>query len=153
MELLQMVRQHLKVTGTPASRFGREAIGDPRLVHDLDQGRECRPVTAARVLAHIERSGVRRMNEAHRELAHALLARGGGGVRIVAQDYRAWWSATFWGVRHVLTIEGETAALERIVEGLGDHEFDLAGHVVIDVATVEREAGRIVIEALTIEDQ
>ena len=152
MHLLHTVRQHLKITGTSATRFGREAIGDPGLVFDLTRGRECRPETAARVLAHIERRGVRRTGAAHRELARAL-ALPSPTLRIVAQDYRPWWSATFWGVRHCLTIEADEAVLDAITDDLADREFDLAGHIVVDIAVAERTPGRIAIEALTIEDQ
>ena len=152
MQLLHMVKQHLKATGTSATRFGREAVGDPRLVYDLDHGRECRPTTAARVLAHIERKTARRQTDAHRELIGSLLARG-GNARIVAERYHPWWSATFSGVRHALTIEGEEEVIERIVVGLADAEFDLPGHLVIDILAVDRSAGRVAIEALTIEDQ
>lgn len=38
----------------PHSRFGRKAVGDPRLVGDLKNGRELSPRTKARVLAYIE---------------------------------------------------------------------------------------------------
>lgn len=53
MNLLQRIERHLRRTGVPPTRFGREAIGDPRLVGDLKNGREPRPATAARVLAFI----------------------------------------------------------------------------------------------------
>jgi hypothetical protein len=43
------------------TRFGRDAVHDPRLVFDLRRGRELRPQTAARVLAYVDRlnAGVR----------------------------------------------------------------------------------------------
>ena len=38
----------------PAARFGREAMGDPRFVFDLRNGREPRQRTVDRVLAFLE---------------------------------------------------------------------------------------------------
>ena len=43
------------------SRFGREVVGDPRLVSDLRRGRQLRLDTEARVrgyLSQLERAGV-----------------------------------------------------------------------------------------------
>jgi hypothetical protein len=39
--------------GIAPSRFGRDAAGDPRLVGDLDRGRELREEAAERVMAFI----------------------------------------------------------------------------------------------------
>lgn len=52
--LLHRIRRHLRQTGGTPTRFGRDAVGDPRLVGDLINGREPRPVTAARVIAFID---------------------------------------------------------------------------------------------------
>jgi hypothetical protein len=43
----------LRRHGIPPSRFGRDAVGDPRLVGDLRNGREPRPSTAAKVRTFI----------------------------------------------------------------------------------------------------
>ena len=40
MTTLRSIEQFLRRTGIPATRFGREAVRDPRLVHDLRNGRE-----------------------------------------------------------------------------------------------------------------
>lgn len=57
--LLDRVEAHLASTGIPASRFGKEAVGDPSFVSDLRGGREPRSRVAARVLEFIEaRQGV-----------------------------------------------------------------------------------------------
>jgi hypothetical protein len=53
MTLLMAVERHLRKNALSASRFGRQVSGDPRFVFDLRRGREPRPATAARVLAHI----------------------------------------------------------------------------------------------------
>lgn len=55
MDLLWRIEHHLKATGTAPSRFGRDAVGDSRLVKEMRNGREPRPKTAARILACIER--------------------------------------------------------------------------------------------------
>jgi 2,4-dienoyl-CoA reductase-like NADH-dependent reductase (Old Yellow Enzyme family) len=55
MHLRSTVEQYLKATGMPPTRFGREAVRDPRLVHDMRRGREIGPKLAARVIAFVER--------------------------------------------------------------------------------------------------
>lgn len=53
--LVRTIEQHLRKTGLTATRFGREATGDPRLVRDLRNGRQPGPAMAARILAFIAR--------------------------------------------------------------------------------------------------
>lgn len=53
--LLQTIERHIRATGVPPTRFGRDAVGDPRLIGDLRNGREARPRTAARILEFIDR--------------------------------------------------------------------------------------------------
>ncbi|SNS75032.1 hypothetical protein SAMN06295912_11480 [Sphingomonas laterariae] len=53
MTLLFAIERHLHRTQIPPSRFGRNAVNDPRLVHDLRRGREPRDAMAIRVLAYI----------------------------------------------------------------------------------------------------
>lgn len=38
--LIRTVEKFMREFGVPPTRFGRESIRDPRLVHDLRQGRE-----------------------------------------------------------------------------------------------------------------
>ena len=45
------VSQYLECSGMTATRFGREAAGDPRLVHDLRNGRTPRAKMVERVRA------------------------------------------------------------------------------------------------------
>jgi 2,4-dienoyl-CoA reductase-like NADH-dependent reductase (Old Yellow Enzyme family) len=40
MHLLRTIERFLKETGMPATRFGRDAVRDPRLVLDMRNGRE-----------------------------------------------------------------------------------------------------------------
>jgi hypothetical protein len=54
--LLQRVEQHIKLTRTPPTRFGRESVGDPRFVFDLRAGREPRSKTVDRVLTYLDRA-------------------------------------------------------------------------------------------------
>ena len=54
MHLLREVEKFLRHTDVPPTRFGREAMGDPRFVHDLRNGRDPRPGTVARVRAYLE---------------------------------------------------------------------------------------------------
>jgi hypothetical protein len=61
MSLLMRVERYLRTSSVSASRFGRQVSGDPRFVFDLRKGREPRPATAARVIAHIlDAEGARR---------------------------------------------------------------------------------------------
>jgi hypothetical protein len=54
VHLLRDVEKYLKSSNTPAARFGREAMGDPRFVFDLRRGREPRAPTIERVRAFLE---------------------------------------------------------------------------------------------------
>lgn len=40
MHLLRAIERHISRHGIAPTRFGRDAVGDPRLVHDLRRGRE-----------------------------------------------------------------------------------------------------------------
>ncbi len=52
--LLERIEKHLKSRRMPPTRFGRAAVGDPRFVFDLREGREPRTSTVRRVLAYLE---------------------------------------------------------------------------------------------------
>ncbi len=54
--LLHRIERHLKATRMPPTRFGREAVGDPKFVLQLRDGREPRSKTVARVLRYIEQN-------------------------------------------------------------------------------------------------
>ena len=54
MNLLREVEKFLRQSDVPPTRFGREAVGDPRFVFDLRNGRDPRPRTIARVRAYLE---------------------------------------------------------------------------------------------------
>ena len=54
MHLLREVEKFLRRYDTAPTRFGRDAVGDPRLVFDLRNGRDPRPRTVERVLAYLE---------------------------------------------------------------------------------------------------
>lgn len=54
MTLLKRIEQHLKRTGTPPARFGRDAARDPRLVFDMRAGRVPRSTLAVRITAYMD---------------------------------------------------------------------------------------------------
>ena len=54
MHIRRRIELYLRRTRTPPARFGRDAIGDPRLVFDLRNGREMRKKTEARVAAWLD---------------------------------------------------------------------------------------------------
>jgi hypothetical protein len=47
--VLRKVEKFLRQTNMPPTKFGRLAIGDPRLVRDLRNGREPRSATVRRI--------------------------------------------------------------------------------------------------------
>jgi hypothetical protein len=55
--LLTRIEAYLRRTGMPPTRFGREAVRDPRLVHDLRRGRTVGDRILHRVLRYIEGNG------------------------------------------------------------------------------------------------
>nr|WP_081477077.1 hypothetical protein [Sphingomonas sp. PAMC 26605] len=56
MLLLPRIELHLQKRRMAPTRFGRDAINDPRLVFDLRDGRELRDATARRVRAYLDRN-------------------------------------------------------------------------------------------------
>jgi hypothetical protein len=52
--LLPRIEAYLKRSRTAATRFGREAVRDPKLVHDLRCGREPRRGTGRRIEAFLD---------------------------------------------------------------------------------------------------
>ena len=54
MNLLRDVEKFLRRSETAPTRFGRDAVGDPRFVFDLRNGRDPRPRTEERVRAYIQ---------------------------------------------------------------------------------------------------
>lgn len=53
MSLLHAIEVCLKFTNIPPSRFGRDSVRDPRLVHDLRRGRQPGWRMERRVRAHM----------------------------------------------------------------------------------------------------
>ena len=53
MHLLRSIEICLRRTGIPPTRFGREAVRDPRFVLDLRNGRTPRPAMERRVRAYL----------------------------------------------------------------------------------------------------
>lgn len=54
MHLLRRIERHLRRHDIPPTRFGREAVRDPRLVHDLRNGREPGGRLIARVVRYMD---------------------------------------------------------------------------------------------------
>jgi hypothetical protein len=53
MSVLQKIDRYLKATAMPPTKFGRLAVRDPRLVHDLRRGREPGPRMVRRIEAFL----------------------------------------------------------------------------------------------------
>jgi tRNA-dihydrouridine synthase len=53
MTLLTLINRCIEQTGVSATRIGREALGDPRLIADIRRGRELRPHTEKKLLAYL----------------------------------------------------------------------------------------------------
>lgn len=54
MQLLRRIERYLRTSGTPPTRFGREAVRDPRLIFDLRKGREPGAAMHARLCAYLD---------------------------------------------------------------------------------------------------
>lgn len=54
MYLMRRIELFLRRADMAPTRFGREAVGDPRLISDLKNGRELRDSTAARIVAWLD---------------------------------------------------------------------------------------------------
>jgi hypothetical protein len=54
VNLLREIEKFLRRNDTAPTRFGRDAVGDPRFVFDLRNGRDPRPATVSRVRAYLE---------------------------------------------------------------------------------------------------
>ncbi|WP_293940366.1 hypothetical protein [Sphingomonas sp.] len=54
LKLLRDIERHLRHHSTKPTRFGRDAVSDPRFVFDLRNGREPRTATIERVRAFLE---------------------------------------------------------------------------------------------------
>lgn len=65
-----------------------------------------------------------------------------------------WASATFTGMRHELGLRLSGSGVDAFIAGIGEREFDLPGHILIDI--VATEIGRdgedrlVTLEALTV---
>jgi hypothetical protein len=54
MYLMRRIELFLQRAEMAPTRFGREAVGDPRLVSDMKNGRELRDATIARIQAWLD---------------------------------------------------------------------------------------------------
>jgi hypothetical protein len=54
MSLLHAIEICLRLSNIPPSRFGRDSVRDPRLVHDLRRGRQPGRKVEQRVRCHID---------------------------------------------------------------------------------------------------
>lgn len=54
VHLLREVEKFMRRCDVPPTRFGKEALGDPRFVFDLRNGRDPRPRTIARVIQYLD---------------------------------------------------------------------------------------------------
>ncbi|HVQ08644.1 MAG TPA: hypothetical protein VMS43_09435 [Allosphingosinicella sp.] len=85
----------------------------------------------------------------------------GAAVAIESLASRPWASVTFSGARHRLALcipgPGAAAAADAFLDGLAERDFALAGHVLADIALVDRceedEQVRLVLEALTVKER
>lgn len=75
MSLLHAIEVCLKVTNIPPSRFGRDSVRDPRLVHDLRRGRQPGCRMERRMRAHVA-GLLENMPDAQRERAERRIRAG-----------------------------------------------------------------------------
>ena len=76
----------------------------------------------------------------------------GATIAIAASDERSWASVTFAGIRHRIDLDVEPdATTAEWLASLAEADLHLRGHLVADLVVV-READRIRLEVLTIEN-
>ncbi|MEA3013283.1 MAG: hypothetical protein QOD42_1828 [Sphingomonadales bacterium] len=84
----------------------------------------------------------------------------GAAVAIESLASRPWASITLSGERHRLSLclpgPGAAAAADAFLDGLAERDFALGGHILADIALVERseedEQVRLILEALTVRE-
>lgn len=54
MSLIRRIERFLERADMAPTRFGREAVGDPRLISDMKNGRELRDATIARIQSWLD---------------------------------------------------------------------------------------------------
>ena len=54
MHLMRRIERFLEQADMKPTRCGREAVGDPRLISDMKNGRELRDATIARIQAWLD---------------------------------------------------------------------------------------------------
>lgn len=83
-----------------------------------------------------------------------------GKVAVEELVSRSWASITFSGERHRLTLRldgaGARSAARAFLDGLGEREFELKDHILIDIAVADIDDDRddmvrLALEALTVE--
>lgn len=96
---------------------------------------------------------VPRAPDAHRLLLRALLA-AFPKTTLLASSTSPWASATFVGARHSIALRfDDPLAAESAAGMLGDLDFSLNRHLVADIGGTIADAGRLDVEALTVEDR
>ena len=63
MKLLDRIEIHLKETHMSPTRFGRRAVGDPRFVLDLREGRRPRARTLRRVEDYLQKQSAHQVDQ------------------------------------------------------------------------------------------
>lgn len=53
MDIQREIQRYLKETGLPPTRFGRLAVNDPRLIGDMQRGRQLGVAVRTRILRYI----------------------------------------------------------------------------------------------------
>lgn len=88
MSLLRAIEICLKATEIPPSRFGRDSVRDPRLVHDLRRGRQPGQRMERRVRVHLA-DVIAGLPDARRKEAERLLRLGGNFMRMMLRQANA----------------------------------------------------------------
>lgn len=167
MNLLREVEKFLRRNETAPTRFGREAVGDPRFVFDLRNGRDPAPDDRGSRPRLSGGSPVTRipMSPVAAALLRALIRRANvSRDRILLTDARSvdWRSLTFSGERHqfALRITGSKTqeVANQMCAGLDECEFSIPAIVVADISlagapTANADGSMLLtIEALTVAD-
>lgn len=58
VDIRERIRRYLELTGVPETKFGRDAVNDPRLVQDIRLGRELGPRISRRIARYLTERGL-----------------------------------------------------------------------------------------------
>ena len=117
MTLLERIENHLRDNDISATTFGREAVGDPRFVLDLRNGRNPRRKTVMRLEAYLADCSAKEC-ACHRRNGRITIGNAGGQFKYPANS--------------AMVDRFETGASQKLEHPRGEDTLDLAKETIDD---------------------